>query len=416
MRIAYFDCFSGVSGDMILGALVDVGLDPDLLRDRLARLPLTGYGLEVSRESRGNLWGTRVSIRLEEKDRVERSCGQIRKIISGSGLPGPVKEKSLAVVARLAEVEGRLHGVPPDEVHFHEMGALDSIVDIVGACLGIDALEIDRIVASPLPMGRGFVPCDHGLLPLPAPATLGLLEGAPVYDAGQDRELVTPTGAALLSVLASEFGGVPRMRLERVGYGVGHHREDHPPNLLRVITGQAQAALPAERLLLLETSLDDMNPEIYGYLMERLFAAGALDVNIIPAQMKKNRPGQLLRVLLPLGLRERLIGILLGETTALGVRCLEVERVSLPRMIIRVRTPFGPIAVKVAQSPEGGPTVAPEYEACRRAARRHRVQIRLVYEAALCQARERLAKDEAARGRRGERTTRGHGDTGTRRK
>ena len=406
MRIAYFDCFSGVSGDMILGALVDVGLDPDLLRDRLARLPLTGYHLEVSRESRGHLWGTRVSIRLEGKDRAHRSCGQIREIISGSALPGPVKEQSLAVVARLAEVEGRLHGVPPNEVHFHEMGALDSIVDIVGACLGIHALEIGRIVASPLPMGRGLVRCDHGLLPLPAPATLGLLEGAPVYDAGQDRELVTPTGAALLSVLASEFGGVPRMRLERVGYGVGHHRQDHPPNLLRVITGQAEAALPAERLLLLETSLDDMNPEIYGYLMERLFAAGALDVNIIPAQMKKNRPGQLLRVLLPLGLRERLIGILLSETTALGVRCLEVERVSLPRTIIRVQTSFGPIPVKVAQSPEGGSTVAPEYEACRRAARRHQVQIRLVYEAALCQARERLAKDEAARGRRGEMTTR----------
>jgi uncharacterized protein (TIGR00299 family) protein len=276
------------------------------------------------------------------------------------------------------------------------MGALDSIVDIVGACLGIHALEIGRIVASPLPMGRGFVRCDHGLLPLPAPATLGLLEGVPVYDAGQDRELVTPTGAALLSVLASEFGGVPRMRIERVGYGVGQHPEAHPPNLLRVITGQAEAALPAEKLLILETSLDDMNPEVYGYLMERLFAAGALDVTIIPAQMKKNRPGQLLRLLLPPGLRDRMIAILLSETTTLGVRCLEVERVSLPRTIIRVRTSFGPIRVKVAPNPEGGHTVAPEYEVCRRAARRHQVPIRLVYEAALCQARERLEKDESA--------------------
>jgi pyridinium-3,5-bisthiocarboxylic acid mononucleotide nickel chelatase len=407
MRIAYFDCFSGISGDMILGALVDAGLDPDWLRDQLARLPLGGYRLEVSRESRGHLWGTRVRISLEENDTAHRSCGQIRELIRRSALPGPVKEKSLAVVARLGEVEGRLHGVPPDEVHFHEMGSLDSIVDIVGTCLGIHALEIARIVASPLPMGRGFVRCDHGLLPLPAPATVGLLEGAPVYDAGQDRELVTPTGAALLSVLASEFGGVPRMRIERVGYGVGHHREDHPPNLLRVITGQAEATLLAEKLLLLETSLDDMNPEIYGYLMECLFAAGALDVTIIPAQMKKNRPGQLLRVLLPPGLRDRLIPILLSETTTLGVRCLEVERVSLPRTIIRVRTPFGPIPVKVARNPEGGHTVAPEYEVCRRAARRHQVPIRLVYDAALCQARERLEKDGAATGRgRGEKATR----------
>jgi len=396
MRIAYFDCFSGVSGDMILGALVDVGLDPDLLRDELARLALGGYRLEVSRESRGHLWGTRMRIELEEEERAHRSSRQIRELIGGSGLRGPVKEKSLAVVARLAEVEGRLHGVPPDEVHFHEMGALDSIVDIVGACVGIHALEIGRIVASPLPMGRGFVRCDHGLLPLPAPATLGLLEGVPVYDAGQDRELVTPTGAALLTVLASEFGGVPTMRIEKVGYGVGRHRQDHPPNLLRVITGRAEAALPAEKLLLLETSLDDMNPEIYGYLMECLFAAGALDVSIIPAQMKKNRPGQLLRVLLPPGLRDRLIAILLSETTSLGVRCLEVERVSLPRTIIRVRTPFGLIPVKVARNPEGGHTVAPEYEVCRRAARRHQVPLRRVYEAALCQARERLARDDAA--------------------
>jgi uncharacterized protein (TIGR00299 family) protein len=400
MRIAYFDCFSGVSGDMILGALVDVGLDPDLLRDQLARLPLGGYRLEVSRESRGHLWGTQVRVRLEVEEGAHRSCGQIREIISGTALPGPVKERSLAVVGRLAEVEGRLHGVPPDEVHFHEMGALDSIVDIVGACLGIHALEVGRIVASPLPMGRGFVRCGHGLLPLPAPATLGLLEGAPVYDGGQDRELVTPTGAALLSVLASEFGGVPGMRIERVGYGVGQHREDHPPNLLRVIIGRAEPALATEKLLLLETSLDDMNPEVYGYLMERLFAAGALDVNIIATQMKKNRPGQLLRVLLPLGLREELIAILLSETTTLGVRCLEVERVSLPRTLIRVRTPFGFVPVKVARNPEGGHTVAPEYEVCRRAARRHQVPIRLVYEAALCQARERLAREDA--GTRGE--------------
>ncbi|HVO84933.1 MAG TPA: nickel pincer cofactor biosynthesis protein LarC [Syntrophobacteria bacterium] len=397
MRIAYFDCFSGVSGDMILGALVDVGLDSDLLSDQLGRLRLGGYRLEVSRESRGHLWGTRVRIRLEGEDKGHRSCRQIRELISRSALPRPVKEKSLEVVTRLAEVEGRLHGVPPDEVHFHEMGALDSIVDIVGACLGIHALEIGRIVASPLPMGRGFVRCDHGLMPLPAPATLGLLEGAPVYDGGQERELVTPTGAALLRILASEFGGIPTMRVERVGYGVGRHREDHPPNLLRLITGRAEAALPAEKLLLLETSLDDMNPEIYGYLMERLLAAGALDVTIIPAQMKKNRPGQLLRVLLPPGLRDPLIAILLSETTTLGVRCLEMERVSLPRTIIRVRTPFGLIPVKVARNPEGGHTVAPEYEVCRRAARRHQVSLRRVYEAALCQARARLEKDDAAK-------------------
>ena len=415
MRIAYFDCFSGISGDLILGALVDLGLDPEVLRGPLSLLPLGGCRLEVARERRGPLWGTRVKVTAEEHG-AHRSCSEIRELIAGSALPDPVKEKSLAVVERLAEVEGRLHGLPPDEVHLHEMGAVDSIVDIVGACLGIHELEIDRVVGSPLPMGRGFVRCDHGLLPLPAPATLALLQGRPVYDAGQDRELVTPTGAALLTVLASEFGGIPRMQIEGVGYGVGQHPEDHPPNLLRVITGQADVLLPTEKLLLLETSLDDMNPEIYGYLMERLFAAGALDVNIIPAQMKKNRPGQLLRVLSPQGLRDHLVGIVLSETTSLGVRCLEMERIALPRTIIRVQTPVGLIPVKVARNPEGGYTVAPEYEACRRAALRHRVSIRLVYDEAMLGARQRLARDDAARGRRGGRKTGRHGDAETRRK
>jgi uncharacterized protein (TIGR00299 family) protein len=405
MRIAYFDCFSGISGDMILGALVDLGLDPEVLRGRLSILPLSDYRLEVARERRGHLWGTRVKI-IAGKHGAHRSCGKIRELIAGSAIPEPVKAKSLAVVERLAEVEGRIHGLPPDEVHLHEMGGVDSIVDIVGACVGLHALGIDRVLASPLPMGRGFVRCDHGLLPLPAPATLALLQGAPVYDAGQDRELVTPTGAALLRVLASEFGGLPRMRIERVGYGVGQHPEDHPPNLLRVITGQLEEMLPTEKLLLLETSLDDMNPEIYGYLMERLFDAGALDVNVIPAQMKKNRPGQLLRVLSPLGLRDRLVAIVLSETTTLGVRCLEVERIGLPRTIIRVQTPFGRIPVKVARTPEGGHTVAPEYEACRRAALRHRVQIRLVYDEALVRAREQVSRKDTATRRKRDAVTR----------
>jgi uncharacterized protein (TIGR00299 family) protein len=400
MRIAYFDCFSGISGDMILGALVDLGLDPEVLRRGLSLLPLSGYRLEVARERRGHLWGTRVTVRSDERG-TSRSCGEIRELIAGGALAQPVKEKSLAVIERLAEVEGRLHGLPPDEVHLHEMGGVDSIVDIVGACLGLHELEIDRIAGSPLPMGRGFVRCDHGLIPLPAPATLALLQGAPVYDSGQERELVTPTGAALLAVLASELGGFPRMRIERVGYGVGQHPEDHPPNLLRLVTGQTEAALHTEKLLLVETSLDDMNPEIYGYLMERLFAAGALDVNIISAQMKKNRPGQLLRILSPQALRDQLVGIVLSETTSLGVRCLEVERISLPRTILQVQTPFGRIPVKVALTPEGGHTMAPEYEACRRAALRHRVQIRRVYDEALARAREQVSRKKAGeKGRR----------------
>jgi uncharacterized protein (TIGR00299 family) protein len=402
MRLAYFDCFSGISGDMVLGALVDLGLDPKILKDNLSRLALSGYKFEVARERRGQLSGTRVKITPEDEQQPQRSCGQIQELIGGSDLRGSIKKRALAVVQRLAEVEGRLHDVPPEQLHLHEVGSVDSIVDIVGACIGLHFLDIERVEASPLPLGRGFVRCQHGLLPLPAPATLALLQGVPVYDAGQERELVTPTGAAILAALSSRFGGFPSMKLERVGHGVGKDPESHPPNLLRVVMGQTSEAMIRERLLLLETSLDDMNPELYGYLMERLFAAGALDVNILPAQMKKNRPGHLLRVLLPEGLRDPLMEILLSESTSLGVRCQEVARFSLPRRTIRVQTAYGRLTVKVASTPGGGLSIAPEYDACRRAARRHRVSLWRVYDEALCRARERLAEKDTETRKRGD--------------
>jgi uncharacterized protein (TIGR00299 family) protein len=393
MKIAYFDCFSGISGDMILGALIDLGLELTVLNKQLSKLQLTGYKIEVSREKRGPITGTRVDIKVEEEEQPPRSSGQIRKLISDTNLPAPVKKTSLAVLQRLAEVEGNLHQHPPEQVHFHEVGAVDSIVDMVGACIGFHSLEIDRMVASPLPLGRGFVHCQHGTLPLPAPATLALLESVPVYDSGQERELVTPTGAAILTTICSEYGGFPSMNIERVGYGVGQHPESHPPNLLRVVLGRTSTTMLKERLLQLETSIDDMNPELYGHLMERLLTAGALDVNVLPAQMKKNRPGQLLRLLLPEGLRDTLLQILFSETTSLGVRIQEVERFSLPRRTIRVQTPYGHLPVKVAANPQGDFSLAPEYDACQRAARKHQVPLRQVYEEAMYRARERLAKE-----------------------
>jgi uncharacterized protein (TIGR00299 family) protein len=392
MRIAYFDCFSGISGDMILGALIDLGLKPKVLTSHLSKLSLSGYQLEVSREQRGPIAGTKVNVKVENEAQPPRSAREIRELIAGSKLPDPVKKMSLAVMQRLAEVEGYLHQHPPEKAHFHEVGAVDSIVDMVGACIGLHALDIGRVVASPLPLGRGFVHCEHGMLPLPAPATMALLKGVPVYDSGQQRELVTPTGAAILTTITSEFGGFPGMRIGRVGYGVGHYPESHPPNLLRVVLGQTSAAMVKERLLLLETSIDDMNPELYGHLMERLLSAGALDINILPAQMKKNRPGQLLRVLLVEGLRDTVLQILFSETTSFGIRIQEVERVSLPRSTLRVQTLYGRLPVKVAANPEGHSTLAPEYDACQRAARRHQVPLRQVYEEALRQARERLKK------------------------
>ncbi len=402
MKIAYFDCFSGISGDMILGALIDLGLDPKTLIKHLSKLKLSGYEIEVLKEQRGPITGTRVNIKVDEEEQPPRSSDQIQELIGKSKLPDQVKKKSLAVLKRLATVEGDLHQQPPEHVHFHEVGAVDSIVDMVGACIGLYVLGIDQVVASPLPLGRGFVQCQHGMLPLPAPATLALLEAVPVYDSGQERELVTPTGAAILTTVCSEYGGFPTMSIEKVGYGVGQHPESHPPNLLRLVLGRATMAVIKERLLLFETSIDDMNPELYGHLMERLFDEGALDVNVLPAQMKKNRPGQLLRVLGSEGLRDTVLQILFHETTSLGVRIHEVDRYSLPRRTIRVQTSYGQLPVKVATNPQGDLTVAPEYDGCQRAARRHKVALRLVYEEAMYRARERLHKSDAATRRNGD--------------
>ena len=394
MRIAYFDCFSGISGDMILGALIDLGLDLDTLTAHLSKMKLGGYEIAVSKEKRGPISGTRLHIQIEENKQPHRSMAQIRRIIGGSKLPGQAKKTSLVIFDRLARVEGNLHQQSPEDVHFHEIGAADSIVDIVGACIGLHLLDIEKVVASPLPLSRGFVQCQHGMLPLPAPATLALLKDTPVYDSGQQREMVTPTGAAILTTICSSYGGFPTMTIARIGYGVGRHPEDHPPNLLRVVLGQTTAEVVKERLLLVETSIDDMNPEFYGYLMEQLLNAGGLDVNVLPAQMKKNRPGQLLRVLIPESLRETVLQILFSETTTLGVRIQEVERFSLPRHTIRVETSFGNLPVKVAAKPKGDFAFAPEYDACQRAARRHKVPLRQVYEEAMLGARERLSRDE----------------------
>jgi len=398
MKIAYFDCFSGISGDMILGAFIDLGLDLDKLNAHLSKMKLGGYKIAVSREKRGAISGTRLNIQVEEDKQPHRSMAQIREIIAESKLPGQVKETSLAILERLARVEGNLHQQSPEDVHFHEIGAADSIVDMVGACIGLHLLDIKKVVASPLPLGRGFVQCQHGMLPLPAPATLALLENTPVYDSGQQREMVTPTGAAILTTICSNYGGFPTMSIAKVGYGVGRHLEDHPPNLLRVVLGQTTVEAVKEKLLMVETSIDDMNPELYGHLMEQLLNAGGLDVNVLPAQMKKNRPGQLLRVLVPEGLRETVLQILFSETTTLGVRIQEVERYSLPRHTIRVQTPFGNLPVKVATNPLGNHVFAPEYDACQQAARKHQVPLRQVYEEAVYGARQRLEKNNTLAG------------------
>jgi uncharacterized protein (TIGR00299 family) protein len=380
-RIAYFDCFSGISGDMMLGALLDAGLAPQDLRDALDRLGIGGYQLHIGRERRGALAGTRCQVLVQEHGtHGHRHLAEIQQLLERSSLDLAVKKTSLAVFHRLAKAEAAVHDVPVEEIHFHEVGAVDAIIDVVGSVAGLALLGVDTVYASPLPLGRGMVQCAHGTLPVPAPATVRLLAGVPVYDPGIERELVTPTGAAILTTLAAAFGPAPAMTLETSGYGVGTHPGDDPPNLLRVLLGTSATAALTERLLMVESNIDDMNPEFYDYLMERLFALGALDVGLIAMQMKKNRPGVLLRVLVASNRRDPVLECLFAETTTLGVRLQEVERVSLPRTTTTLATPYGPMQIKQAHLPGGGTRSLPEYEDCRRVAREHRLPLRHVYE------------------------------------
>ena len=385
MKIAYFDCFSGISGDMILGALLDLGVPFDYLRGEFDGLPVGGYSLEARHEWRGAIRGTRVRIVCEPQP--PRDYAAIRELIGGSGLDPWVRETSMAVFLRLAEAEARVHGVPVSHVHFHEVGALDSILDVVGAAAALRFLGVEVVAASALPLGGGFVETDHGRLPVPAPATVLLLSGAPVYDDGVRRELVTPTGAAILTTLAGSYGSVPEMTLDAAGYGVGTHLSADPPNVLRVLLGRQSAALRHRSLLLLETNVDDMNPEIYNYLFDKLLTVGALDVNLIPMQMKKGRPAVLLRVLAEPALRYKLSDILFSETTTLGVRCQDVERIELPREERSIETPLGPCRVKAVRLPSGRERLIPEYEECRRLAVAHGLPLLRVYEEVAAAAR-----------------------------
>ncbi|HBD10220.1 MAG TPA: nickel pincer cofactor biosynthesis protein LarC [Syntrophobacteraceae bacterium] len=388
-RIAYFDCFSGVSGDMLLGALLDAGLGAEDLRRALGTLGITGYRLEISPERRGALMGTRCQVVVAGDEAPgHRHLGDIKRLLQGSFLDAAVKERSLAVFHDLAEAEAAAHGMSVEQVHFHEVGAVDAIVDVVGTVAGLALLGVEEVHGSPLPLGRGMVRCAHGTIPIPAPATVRLLTGVPVYDPGIQRELVTPTGAALLATLAVGFGPAPAMTLESVGYGVGADPSDDPPNLLRVMIGSGTSMVTSERLLLLESNIDDMNPEFYDYLMERLFALGALDVGLIPVQMKKNRPGVLLRILTEPRNRPALLESIFTETTTLGVRVQELERVALVRETATVATPYGEMRVKRTRLPGGEVRSTPEYEDCKRAAQIHGLPLRSIYEQVSRLARE----------------------------
>ncbi len=384
MRLAYFDCFSGISGDMLLGALVDLGVPIDWLSGRLARIPLDGFSLRAEIVSRGSISGTKVHVEAEEAG-VSRTWADIRSLLEAAAVSEAVRSRALSVFSRLAGVEARIHGCPVEEVHFHEVGGTDAIVDIVGTLIGLERLGIERIVASALPLGSGMARCRHGMIPVPAPATVGLLEGLPVYGAGIEAELVTPTGAALVGALADGFGPVPAMHIEKSGYGAGSVDLPDRPNLLRILTGKARPDAPrlaSESVSVLEAVVDDMNPELFGYLMERLFENGALDVCWVPVYMKKNRPGTRVEVVCRPEKTEALITTLFSESTSTGVRYQQVARRVLPRESISVETEFGPVSAKQIRMPDGTLRLTPEYEACRSIAAARKVPIWRIYEAA----------------------------------
>lgn len=378
MTIAYLDCFSGISGDMFLGSLLDAGVPFDELKERLGTLPLHGYRIEIKREARSQIFGTRFLVTMEGGGHEHRGLKAIREIIARGDLSESVKEKSMLIFESLARVEGKIHNQQPEDVLFHEVGAVDSIIDIVGTMYALEYLDVKTVFASHLPLGSGFTGSAHGKIPVPAPATVALLKGVPLFDSGVPHEMVTPTGAALVKGLTCSFGPMPPMVVQKIGYGVGSRDLPDRPNLLRILIGQ-QSTESLDTVVVLETNVDDGTPEGLGYLMDRLFDAGALDVVFLPVQMKKNRPGVQIQVIGRPDQRDRLVEIMIRESATLGVRFRYSQRRVLPRSLVEVDSPWGKIKVKEVLIEEGSPLLVPEYEVCREIAARNDIPLREVY-------------------------------------
>ena len=422
MRIAYLDCFSGISGDMFLGALLDAGVAPELLEDAVAGLNI-GAALEISRTNRSGIEATKVDVLIHgPKDRAKatgheehshehspahthpsrdarlhshhhghgRGLNEIKKVIGAAKLAESAKHTAVAMFEKLGAAESKIHHVPIEQVHFHEVGAEDAMVDIVCAAVGAEALGADEFVCSPLDVGGGMVECEHGAFPVPAPATVELLKGAPVYSSGIQAELVTPTGAAIVSTLVKRFEPFPAMTIEKIGYGAGSRDFRRHANVLRITMGTARenegedaTAASLETVSILEANLDDLNPQVFGYVMERLLEAGALDVFGTPVNMKKNRPGTLLTVLSKPEAAANLTQIIFAETTTLGVRRREEKRQVLSRAWQTISTQFGDVRIKISSRNGTVTGYAPEYEDCRRIAAEQRVPLKMIMQEAL---------------------------------
>lgn len=391
MRVVYFDCPSGASGDMILGALVDAGVPLDALRAELAKLGLAGWRLGAREVRRGAFRATKVDVEVDGGVRQEhRHLGDIVRILEGSGLPAAVVEGAVRVFRRLAEAEARVHGSAVDEVHFHEVGAVDAIVDVTGAVAALSLLGVESVHVSALPIGGGFVEGAHGRMPIPGPGTAELLRNFPVVDTGVQMELLTPTGAAILTTLAAGAGRMPAMTVERVGYGAGTRDLPGTPNVLRVFVGEAAGDGASETVSQVETTIDDMSPQLYEPLMDRLFEAGALDVFLTPVIMKRSRPGTVLTALCPPGRVGDLSRVLFEESSTIGVRWTQVSRARLEREMVTIATAYGALPFKISRLGGRIVTVTPEFADVARLAREKSLPVREVLDQARADARRQL--------------------------
>ncbi|MEW6207868.1 MAG: nickel pincer cofactor biosynthesis protein LarC [Acidobacteriota bacterium] len=390
----YFDCFAGASGDMIVGALIDLGLDFAALKDQLAQLPVSGYELKSERVGRGAIAATRFIVEVDAHQPA-RKFTDIRGLIEHATLTNRVKSRSLLVFERLAHAEARVHGSTIDEVHFHEVGAVDSIIDIVGAMIGFEMLNVEKFLSSPMRVGKGTVKTAHGLLPVPAPGAAELLRGAAVYAGEIEGEFLTPTGAAIVTSLCESFGPLPRVIIDRIGYGAGKRDHKELPNVLRLIRFEEdETSSQRDSVMVIETNIDDMNPQGYGFVMQKAFEAGALDVFMTPTQMKKNRPGVLLTVLCKREQLDPIAELLMTETTTLGVRYYEARRRVAERIVETVETEYGAIRIKVARSGARTLHFQPEYEDCAQAARQANVSLIEVQRAAESAYRTEKSSEE----------------------
>lgn len=382
MKIAYLDCFAGASGDMLLGALVDSGLPFETLRDELEKLNMFGFKVSCEKVSKNEITATKVHV-FATDDAPERFLRDLREIVEESELSPSVKQGAIRIFTRICEVEAAIHGMSVESVHLHEVGGIDAMVDVVGVLAGFEKLGINRVVVSPLPMGRGFVNCAHGQIPLPAPATIALLKGVPVYGSPIEKELVTPTGAALLTELADSWGDMPAMSVSSLGYGAGT-RDLVIPNVVRMVLGEAAGhqGWKTETVTELETNLDNEPGEAIAHFIALLMDEGALDAIAIPAVMKKGRPAHILRVIAQPEDADRLEKIIFQQARTLGIRRRDTRRDFLPRRMEAVDTPYGTIPVKIATLPDGTERASPEFEACRMGALQHGVALHAVVSAA----------------------------------